>query len=272
MAVLFSNHESGTTTDNPLLIGATTINSAAFADLPTVTSPDFMWLTLDPTGSAGAPEIVKVTAHTATATSCTITRAQQSTTARQHASGTSWAAALTSSDLDGLPLVCTSTTRPTGAQGKRIYETDTNRELCHDGTGWVIMSEPIQSYTPTFANTTLGNGSVAGTSHRSDGWCDFTALFTLGSTSAITGAVTVTLPYTAVGMMDGQISVVFADVSSARFIGTMIAGTTTIELKAIATSTSYAEHRDPSSTVPFTWTTSDLIEVSGRFRMNSRYS
>lgn len=100
MATLYRNFLAGTITDNPLLIGATTINSANFANLPAVAAPNFMWLVLDPDASAGAPEIVKVTAHTASATSLTATRAQQSTTARQHASGTTWRVAATQTDLE----------------------------------------------------------------------------------------------------------------------------------------------------------------------------
>lgn len=82
---------SGTITDNPLLIGATTINSAALANMPAVSSPDIAVMILDPTGSAGAPEVVWVTAHTGGATSATIQRAKEGTTARQHALGIAWA-------------------------------------------------------------------------------------------------------------------------------------------------------------------------------------
>lgn len=100
MATLYANFLAGTTTDNPLSDSATTINSAGFANLPEVTGTDIIWLVLDPDASAGAPEIVKVTAHTASATSVTVVRAQQSTTARSHATGTEWNLAATKSDFD----------------------------------------------------------------------------------------------------------------------------------------------------------------------------
>jgi hypothetical protein len=132
MAGIKTNFASGTTTDNPLLIGATTANSAAFASLPSVTSPQYLWLTLDPTGSAGAPEIVKVTAHTAAATSVTIARAQQSTTARQHAVTTSWVASLTKSDADLIPQAGTDTSPPT-TEGQLYAKTSDNRLYVGDG-------------------------------------------------------------------------------------------------------------------------------------------
>ena len=80
----------GTITNNPLLVGATTMNGAGLADLPAIGATQFAAITLDPLGTAGAPEVVWVTAHTASATSATIVRAREGTTARQHASGTAW--------------------------------------------------------------------------------------------------------------------------------------------------------------------------------------
>lgn len=42
----------------------------------------------------------------------------------------------------GNTIVCASTTRPsTPFEGQRIYETDTNRELVYDGSGWDRVSE-----------------------------------------------------------------------------------------------------------------------------------
>ena len=103
MASIFSNFNSGTITDNPLLIGATSMNSAALASLPEVVAPNTMWLVLDPTASAGAPEVVQVTAHASAATVATIARGQQSSAARQHALGITWIHAVTKSDMDLLP-------------------------------------------------------------------------------------------------------------------------------------------------------------------------
>ena len=81
---------SGTITDNPLTIGATTINSAALAGLPVIASPDIAVLVLDPGGGDGAPEVVHITAHSSSATSATITRAMEGTTAREHVQTTPW--------------------------------------------------------------------------------------------------------------------------------------------------------------------------------------
>jgi len=81
---------NGTITNNPLAIGGTSLSSAELASLPEVVSPDIMAIVLDPAGTAGDPEIVHVTAHTSSATTATISRAEEGTTARQHASGVAW--------------------------------------------------------------------------------------------------------------------------------------------------------------------------------------
>ncbi|RMF59091.1 MAG: hypothetical protein D6746_08795 [Bacteroidetes bacterium] len=54
-----------------------------------------MKLVLDPDGVNGDPEIVTVTAHSASGTTVTVTRGAEGTTARQHGSGTKWVLAAT---------------------------------------------------------------------------------------------------------------------------------------------------------------------------------
>lgn len=101
MSTLYENFLAGQVSDNPLSNSATTINSAGFSALPVVAAPDIMWLTLDPNGDDGAPEIVKVTAHSASATSVTVVRAQQGTTARSHDLNTVWNHSWTKEDAAG---------------------------------------------------------------------------------------------------------------------------------------------------------------------------
>ena len=108
---------SGTITDNPLTNVATTINSAGLASLPAIATPDIAVLVLDPTGSAGAPEVVYVTAHTGAATSATISRAAEGSSARQHASGVSWVHGPTTYDMKGWRLEGENTAEQTTAAG-----------------------------------------------------------------------------------------------------------------------------------------------------------
>lgn len=102
MPALLTNFSSGVTTDAPLSNVATTINSSQFSSLSAVSSPDTMWMVLDPEALNGNPEIVQVTAHTASATSVTVVRGQQTSSggyaARPHPAGTRWVIAWTAAD------------------------------------------------------------------------------------------------------------------------------------------------------------------------------
>ena len=94
------NSLSGTITNNPLLIGGTTLTSAELASFPAVATAEYAAIILDPQGLAGAPEIVWLTAHTAASTSGTILRGQEGTTARQHNVNTRWSHGPTALDLN----------------------------------------------------------------------------------------------------------------------------------------------------------------------------
>lgn len=100
MARLRTNNVFGTITNNPLLIGGTTLSGAGLANLVAVTAPDVAVITLDPNRVHGAPEIVYVTAHTAANTSATILRGQEGTAAREHPNGTFWVHGATALDSE----------------------------------------------------------------------------------------------------------------------------------------------------------------------------
>lgn len=134
---LRSNSLTGTITDNPLTSGATTINSAGFASLPTVTASNSLALILDPLGVGGTPEIVLVTAHTAAATSVTVLRGQEGSIARSMVFGTTWDHGPTVADYNFTDRAALSTNRPASPfAGQMIYETDTKRLQVYNGTDW----------------------------------------------------------------------------------------------------------------------------------------
>lgn len=103
MAELFMNEQSGLLTADPGS-GGTTLTSGNFAFLPAVAAPNYMRLVLNPDGLGGtAPEIVIVTAHTAAATTCTVTRGQETSfgggAAVAHPIDTVWRHTLTRQSL-----------------------------------------------------------------------------------------------------------------------------------------------------------------------------
>lgn len=81
---------SGTLSAAITTTGQTSLDSAAFANLPAISGGNICKIIMDADGSAGAPEIMYITAHTAAATTVTVSRGDEGTTARTHLNGTDW--------------------------------------------------------------------------------------------------------------------------------------------------------------------------------------
>lgn len=96
--VLRNNFVGGLVEDNPLIASGTSFTSAALAALGVVDATNHATLIFDPDGVAGPPEIIWVVVHTAAATTATIQRAQESTSARNHNIDTPWIHAPTAAD------------------------------------------------------------------------------------------------------------------------------------------------------------------------------
>lgn len=113
--VVISAAATATATAVALTIGNQVIfSSPALASLPLVASPDIVHICVDPDGIAGAPEWMKITAHTAAATTATVARASEGSTARKHKANIEWVHTLAPSEMDGSGVTA-QTEPPTGA-------------------------------------------------------------------------------------------------------------------------------------------------------------
>ncbi len=92
----------GGTLDSAHTNVTTTLTSAALAAMVAVVADDYMKVVLDPDGLDGEPEIVYVSAHTASATTATIVRGQEGTTGRAHRQDVPWVHAVTADDVVGI--------------------------------------------------------------------------------------------------------------------------------------------------------------------------
>lgn len=180
----------------------------------------------------------------------------------------------------GDTIVCTSGSRPDGPDlyaGRWIFETDTLRTLYYDGTGWVIMDEPTQTYSPTWGNLTVNDGTLTANYHRSGGFCDLFISLTFGGTTSITGNVTVTTPIAAAyqTVLDyAGIQASFYDNSGSQLypLVTFNSSTTLINLYAMASASTYVNISPFSATVPVAYGSSDRIALAGRYQMTTKYS
>jgi hypothetical protein len=164
----------GTTTDNPLTAGATTMNSAGLANLAVVSSAEAI-IILDPNRINGAPEHVVVTAHTGSATSATIVRGQFGTTARSHPQGTEWVhgpiASNASTDLtaaddqgDFVPMNAWTTFTPTLVQSGAVTKTVTYGRFKRLGRTIHVVVDLAVTGTGTAANIVFVGLPVAAAS------------------------------------------------------------------------------------------------------------
>lgn len=126
------------------------------------------------------------------------------------------------------------------------------------GTGWAW-----QSWTPTLTGITIGNGTI-NANYCQIGkavFCRF--IFTLGTTSSVTGATSFTLPVTANGIYTGARDHMVGAVVFAGVLGTtgnvQMNSTTSAIIQVNVASTSYVTLADLSSTVPFTWASTHWI-------------
>lgn len=181
----------------------------------------------------------------------------------------------------GNVMVVSSTTRPTALElyaGRWIYETDTGRTLLYDGTGWIVMDEPTQNYTPALVNIAIGTGGNAannGRYRRSGGWVDVKFQVVLGTSGASVGASpTIGIPFASLdGYELSQIPMGLFDSSAAQFYpgSTVLATATTIGIYAFGAAATYTTYNGVTSTIPFTWAAGDFFEANFRYQMATRY-
>ena len=142
----------------------------------------------------------------------------------------------------------------TFVSGAVLYAADLNSAL--DSAGWV-------AYTPTFANFTLGNGTLVAAYTQVGKAVIARIRVTLGSTSTMGTAMTVSLPVTAnannaLYMPVGNVTM--NNATSPYWGFAIYATSTTATLRYNANSSSTLSN--PSATLPFTWATGHSFMVT----------
>jgi hypothetical protein len=154
-----------------------------------------------------------------------------------------------------------------------IYYPDSTSQIAPLETHFAQMANSVQTalavkqtYTPTVTGITLGNGTVTATSARSGLVIVDEIVITLGSTSSVTGAVTVSnLPVASTvtaGMSVGSVTII--DFGTASYLATALSSTSTaITVNLVLANGTYATANGAiSSTAPMTWAVSDKILIS----------
>lgn len=155
-------------------------------------------------------------------------------------------------------------TSPT--EGMVTYQEANDHLTIYNGSSWVAYDIGAwQAYTPTFTNITLGTGGTTSFYYQRIGkTIALRGRITLGTGGTFTGAATFSLPVNAI--LDQQFwysggSLVDAS-ASAYYPSSLRVFTSGVQIGALNASGAYVAHALTSATVPFTWTVSDIINVS----------
>ncbi len=121
------------------------------------------------------------------------------------------------------------------------------------------------AYTPTLAGITIGNGTINGRYIRLGDRVMGRVTITFGSTTTMSGTVTVALPFdndSNYGTNHPIGRCFFSDANSTDYIGTFLLGTNVGNVNVINATATYAYNSGSiSSTVPFTWASTDQILI-----------
>jgi hypothetical protein len=122
------------------------------------------------------------------------------------------------------------------------------------------------TYTPTYTNFSLGNGSVVARFVRVQNLICVSTRIACGSTSAFTGTgMTISKPITGSTNNTGVLgTVLFVDSSTGQiFFGPVQnTSTTSVNLNLFLTSTTYAEVAFTTASIPMTLAANDVISLN----------
>ena len=179
----------------------------------------------------------------------------------------------TSLDSFTNPLATNPLTSPSHAQ----QHSDINDAMEAVQTKLAIGNTVLGTYTaftPTFTNVTVGNGTSSARYSQVNNVVNYYGYFTLGTTSAVTGLVSITLPVTARtiyasinGLPMGDLSM-FDTSASTWYKGEVFSIGSATETRTriwTVSGTNLVTTSTPQATLPFTWATGD------QFLWNIRY-
>jgi len=124
------------------------------------------------------------------------------------------------------------------------------------------------AYTPTFTNLTLGNGTLTADFYRVQNVVTATVAVVFGSTTSISGDVTVTLPIARASAQGLRLAAVqFNDPGVQHVAGALFCNPsvlTGVNPRPLGTNSFLGFL---SATIPFTWATGDVLQFSVQYEV-----
>jgi hypothetical protein len=122
------------------------------------------------------------------------------------------------------------------------------------------------TWTPTYTNFTLGNGTLVARYGTSGKFVQFTFAVQLGSTSSVSGTIRFSLPKTPKNTtldLEQFVFTAFLDAGTDIYFGATELSPTDGYVYAMLSNGTYVSRTGTSATVPFTWSTGDVIQITG---------
>jgi hypothetical protein len=134
-----------------------------------------------------------------------------------------------------------------------------------------ILTQAWTSWSPTWTNLTVGNGTVSAYYSRLGKTVFFRLGIVFGSSSSVSGVVSATLPVTSISYPGTATTQVLGlgrilDSGTAAFEAHGVwASTTTMSIRVLLANATYLTDLGLSSTTPMTWATGDEIFIQGTY-------
>ena len=151
---------------------------------------------------------------------------------------------------------------PTPNEGMVTYIEANDHLTIYNGTAWIVFDTKTTTYTPTFTNFTLGNGVINHARYWKLGKIVYLVVdVTLGTTSAVTGQITISFPSTAFGSAHNQ-GACEMSIGGTTYVGSLRgSSSTTFFLNALGVAGTYATRTATSATIPATWGSGSRFSV-----------
>ena len=133
-------------------------------------------------------------------------------------------------------------------------------------TGMKWGSGAWTTWTPTFSNLTVGNGTTTARYQQTASTINFSLKFVFGSTSAMLGSPNFTMPIAAASVAAFSCYILDIGVASYAATGYFPVGSS-LYLDLIDTTSSRALSAPFSATSPFTWGSGDFFSISGSYEV-----
>ena len=125
--------------------------------------------------------------------------------------------------MEQVITTCTSGTRPSSPnEGQFIYETDTNRYYVYNSSWRTVGSAGATAFTPTWSGLTLGNGTQSWQYSYVPNGLLVTGKLTFGTTTSISGSVSMTVPNSHSAGADCSGSAHYLDSGTRHWVGSAV--------------------------------------------------